>query len=48
MRIGDYIIRSKKVDEYFNDKLMGKGSSKKYIYVKTIQSFSKEVWTKVG
>lgn len=37
-----------KVDQYLNDKLMGKGSPKKYTYLMIIESFSEEVWKKMG
>uniref|UniRef100_M1D8A4 Late blight resistance protein n=1 Tax=Solanum tuberosum TaxID=4113 RepID=M1D8A4_SOLTU len=39
----DIIVRSKIVDRYLNDKLMGKGSPKEYTYVKAIENFSKKV-----
>ena len=48
MRTCAFILRSKEMDIYKNDKLMSKESPKEYTCVKTIENFSKKVCIKLS
>jgi len=48
MRTGDFLLNSKRVDWYQNDKLMGKEIPSEYTRVKAIENSVRKVRIKLG